>query len=471
MRAVLIGLLILAPLAPACGDGDRVHAEAIKCAEIISRGGDCPPAQTENNNQARPGGAGADTQAASPADAVPEESRVYIDASESMQGFASSPDNTFVRVVEALGYAMPGCRLYKYGVSRGRADAPADGTLPFAREIRFSQELRSPAFYDLGFNEDDKLINHLADEETPARSVLLTDGVYSSRDTGLQSEVVKAAGRWLSKGRFLGILIFTSAFDGRVYSENSRGWTPRVNVSARPFYAFVFTPTEQGFRDLRDRLGSEVKPAGVLAFPREAISCTVSPEDKEGLEQKESPPRSPFYLQMYDDSVFGKNERAELAFDVRCAPVADYPMTGFKLEVALDSYSWRQDSFMKDERAPQFDYEYAEPDAAVVTHTPSPQGAAPPAPTPASLRRPNLKLSLSNNHASSHSLYHVIFKLSPKTLNPFVRELSTQDDSVTGEAGKTYRFYELISSLTTVHLQGREAVKLPPRVFVTVANK
>ncbi len=475
MRAVLIGLLILASLMPACGGGDEVYEGAVKCAELISSGSDCPPTQNQSDGQGRSDGATDSPQATPPAGTANEESRVYIDASESMQGFASAPDNTFVKVVESLGYAMPGCRLYKYGASSRRASAPADGELPFAREIRFSQELRKSTFYDLGFNEDDKLINHLAAEKVPARSVLLTDGVYSARDTELQSEVVKAADRWLSQGRFLGILVFTSPFDGRLYSENRRGWTERVNVSARPFYAFVFSPTEKGFRDLIDQLGSEVKVIATLTFPREAVSCAVSPEDIEGLEKKDAPPRRPFYLQKYGAGIFGKNDQAKLAYEFRCTPAADYPMTGFKLEVALDAYSWQQDAFKKNQKAPQFDYEYTEPGTTLALPTASPgaeaPGAASPTPTLAARRRSNLKLILSKDNTSNHSLYHVIFNLSGKTLNPIVRALSTQDDSLAGEAGKTYRFYEFISSLTTVHMQGREAVRLPPRVFVTIANK
>jgi hypothetical protein len=390
-----------------------------------------------------------------------------------MKGFVAAPDNSFVTVIEALGYAMPGCKLYKYGFPGGRKVAAAEaGQLPFAQEIRFSQELRRPTFYDLAFNEDDVLIKHLAQEATVARSVLLTDGVYSARNTELQSEVVKAIEQWLDKGRFFGILIFTSAFDGRLYSENNRAWTAPVRISARPFYAFIFSSTEKEFRELREQLQGEVKIVGSLAFPREAVSCTVVPEDKNGLEKKDVPPRNAFYLQMYNASIFAGKNQAELFFDLRCTPSADYPVAVFKPEPVLDSYAWQQNSFRKNERTPQFEHKYTE---EAVAATPSPEaegvGAATPAPTPTAIRKPNLKLILNRESEASYSLYHLTFNLSGRALRPSIRDLSTQDDGLISEAGKTYRFYEFISSLTTMHLQNRNAIVLPHPVFITTANK
>lgn len=484
MRAILVVTLISIALLSACTkELDRVYAEAKQCAESIYRGGDCPPQQKQNSNQERTpvtvdtGRQDAVSEGGPTRNAALGESRVYIDASESMKGFAAAADNSFVPVIEALGYAMPGCRLYKYGSSGGRKVAAVEsGQLSFAQEIRFSQELRRPAFYDLAFNEDDVLIKHLAQEATAARSVLLTDGVYSARNTELQSEVVKAIEQWIDKGRFFGILIFTSAFDGRLYSENNRAWTEPVKVSARPFYAFIFSSTEKEFRELREQLQSEVKIVGSLAFPREAVSCTVMPEDKDGLEKKDVPPRNPFYLQMYNASLFAGKNQAEMFFDLRCTPSSDYPVAAFKPEPLLDSYTWQQNSFRKKERPPQVEYKYAEDQAAAMP-SPSPTasgegiGAATPSQTPNARRQPNLKLILKRDGEASYSLYHLTFNLSGRALRSGIRDLSSQDDGLIGEAGKTYRFYEFISSLTTMHLQNSKAMVMPHPVFIAIANK
>jgi hypothetical protein len=483
VRTLIIVLVISTLSISACtSEGDRAYAEAKKCAALITSGAGCAPQQNQNSNQAPTAQTGnsnsppaANGDATPPAAGARVETRVYIDASASMQGFVSAPDNSFIKVIEALGYALPGCRLYKYGVSgKQGGGAAAAGATPFAHEIRFSQELRQPSFYNLDFNEDDVLINHLAAENAPVLSVILTDGVYSARNTELQSEVVKAIEKWLRKDGFLGILIFNSSFDGKLYSENSRAWTEKVNVSARPFYAFIFSPDEKSFRELSGRLGAEVKVSGSLVFPREAISCAISPEDKNGLEHKIVPPAQPFFLHMYGESIFNENNQAELSYDVRCTPSPDYPVTGFDLEPVLASYSWSQDTFRKDEKPARFDYKYAAEGAPGDSPTPSAEASKNGTPTPAPTaprRQPNLKLLLNRDNVARYSFYHLTFNLSGKALNPSVRNLSTQDDSLTGEAGKTYRFYEFISSLTTMHLQHREAISLPPPVFITVTNK
>jgi hypothetical protein len=475
VRAILTLVLILVPLLSACeSEGDRVYAGALKCAESLPKGGDCPPQPNHGTQQGRPNGSG-EGPTAGPSPQSAAESRVYIDASESMKGYVAAPDGSFVKVVEALGYSMPGCRLYKYGFAGGQRHDASAGQATFAREIRFSQDLRKPSFYDLGFNEDDVLIKHLAAEDPPALSVILTDGVYSARNTELQSEVVKAVEEWMNEGRFFGILIFASPFDGRLYSENKRGWTEPLKVNARPFYAFVFSPTEKEFRDLRDQLAGEVEIAGSLAFPREAVTCTVTPEDKNGLEKKDGPPRHPFHLHMYNASVYGGGEQTQMSFDLRCTPAPDYPVAAFKPEPSLEAYTWQQDAFRKNERPPQFTYQFAERPAAGATVTPSPEavgGIAPlPTPTAAARKQPNLTLTLERDVTASYSLYHLTFGLSGRALRPDIRELSTQDDAVIGEAGKTYRFYEFISSLTAMHLQNGKAKAALPPVFIAVANR
>ncbi|HEY9404745.1 MAG TPA: hypothetical protein VIQ24_18965 [Pyrinomonadaceae bacterium] len=473
MRAILTLVLISALLLSACeSEGDRVYAGALKCAESLSMGGDCPPQQVTKQEHPKASG---DGQAVAPSPRGAVEARVYIDASESMKGYAAAADSSFVRVIEALGYTMPGCRLYKYGFAGGQRHDASAGQAAFAREIRFSQDLRKPSFYDLDFNEDDVLIKHLAGEDAPALSVLLTDGVYSARNTELQSEVVKAVEEWMNKGRFFGILIFAGPFDGRLYSENRRDWTEPVKVSARPFYAFVFSPDEKEFHELRDQLAVEVKIAGSLAFPREAVSCTVAPQDKNGLEKKDIPPRHPFHLHMYNESVYGGGEQAQMSLDLRCTPAPDYPVAAFKPEPSLEAYTWQQDTFRKNERLPQFTYQLAEQPAASATAMPSPEagGGTAPLPTPpaATRKQSNLTLTLGRDAIAGYSLYHLTFDLSGRALRPDIRELSTQDDAVIGEAGKTYRFYEFISSLTAMHLQNGKAMAAPPPVFIAVANR
>jgi hypothetical protein len=484
MRVTLIVLLVSLPLFSACtSESDRVYTEAKKCAAEITRSGNCSGQQGQNANgqqdaPAQNTGLQPPTvKTEQPKSVAIEESRVYLDATESMKGFASSQNNTFTRLIESLSYAMPGGRLYKYGMRKGTKAAEGDAA-NFASEIRFSQELRSPSFYDLDYNEDDFLFNYLAQEERAVRSVLITDGVYSARQSELQSEVVKAIDKWIKRGRFFGVLIFTSPFEGKLYSENKRTWIDKVNVNARPFYAFVFSPDERGFRELKEKLSPEFGGMQSLVFPRQAIFCQLNPEMKPGLVYKDIWPNTPFYLQMYDETIFGDNNLAELAYEFSCLPAPDYPVKEFGLEVALDAYAWQKDSFKKEESSPPLDYKYpAEAGTGNPTATASPSpGTSPNAtitasPTGDPSKPPRLKLLFHKNNGASYSLYHLIFSLSSKALRPEIRARSTEDDSQPGDADKTYRFYEFISALTTIHLQDKQAVKLPPPVFVALTNK
>jgi hypothetical protein len=484
MRAILISILIsLAVLSACTGKSERVYAEARKCAAAISKGSDCSSAQSENSN-GQQSGQPQNTNLTPPPPATTRspqsdpigESRVYLDATESMKGFAVPQNNTFTKLIESLGYAMPGCRLYKYGMTKGSKATSDVQAHNFASEIRFSQDLRHPDFYDLDYNEDDILFNQLAQEEGSVRSVLITDGVYSARQSELQSEVVKAIDKWMKKGRFFGVLIFNSPFEGKLYSENKRLWLDKVKVEARPFYAFVFSPDEKGFRDLKEKLSSEFKDIESLAFSRRAVLCRMNPQMQPGLIYKDIWPNNPFYLQMYDESIFGGRESAELYYEVQCVPDGNYPVVEFNLEMALDAYAWQQNSFKKSEQPPQFEYKYpAEAAAAQVPQAtspaPAPGTAASSSPASEPSRSPLLKLTFRKDNSTDYSLYHLIFNLSSKSLQPIIRAISTEDDSQSGDADKTYRFYEFISALTTVHLQNKEAIQLPPPVFVALANK
>jgi hypothetical protein len=485
MRAILIGILISLPLMSACdGEHERVYAEAKKCAAEITRGSDCAKEdgqhsggpqshQVQNTNlQQQP------SKPVQMRSSSIEESRVYLDATESMKGFVSQPNSTFTKLIESLSYAMPGCLLYKYGMMRGRELRPGTDIADFANEIRFSQELRKPSFYDRDYNEDDVLFNYLAREERSVRSVLVTDGVYSARQSELQSEVVKAIDKWMESGRFFGILIFNSPYDGKLYSENKRAWIDKVNVSERPFYAFVFSPDEQDFRRLRDKLSAEFKDMQSLVFPNPAIFCQLRPEPKQGLIYKEGSAISPFYLQMYDQTIFNDKNLAELTYEFQCIPAKDYPVMEFGLDVALDSYSWQQDAFKKSERPPQPEFLYPSDSGSgklSIATSPLPDAVqsatVASTPTPDSNKLPKLKLTFHKDTGTSYSFYHPIFSLASKSLQPNIRNRSTEDDSQAGDANKTYRFYEFISALTTVHLQNKEVIKLPPLLFVTIANK
>lgn len=126
------------------------------------------------------------------------ERRVYIDASLSMKGFVNPRNHsTFDEVIDELGDALPGCRLFKYGQ---RGQQPPQNAADLTTSTSFGLELHEPAFYDLSYNPDDRLIDQLAREDNsahPVLSVLITDGVYSEPEGSTSPPVVGAIQRWL----------------------------------------------------------------------------------------------------------------------------------------------------------------------------------------------------------------------------------------------------------------------------------
>ncbi|SRR6266436_214415 len=472
--------LVLAGVCVACtSEKDRVYAEAKRCAEALTRSDDCSAhIEQTGKSPAEPKATSSEKSTESKASAGDaEQSRVYIDATESMKGFVSSPNSSFAQLIESLSYAMPGARLFKYGINASARKSGAEQSDAFARQINFSQELRKTSFYDLGFNQDELLFNFLAAEEHPARSVLITDGVYSAPQSELESQVVLAINKWIKNGHFFGILGFSSPFGGNIYSENTRGWVTTNGVTIRPFYAFVFSPNEAGFRELKEKLASDFTDMVSWEFPPEAASCSLDPLLRQGLERKDLPPNSSFYLFMYGSGVFDTDNSAQFNYEFRCRPARNYPVSEFALAVNVNSFGWDGTTFRKSQAQPRDNSLYEEgvarPLASPSPAVPMSGQVATPAPSATQKldARSNLRLRFPRSLDAAYTLFRVSFQISSKSLQPGIRARNTEDDSQPDEAGKTFRFYEFMSALSTAHLNNSGAVRLPAPVFLALTNK
>lgn len=485
-KKIVFTLVISCPFMLGCTSSSSVFEKARDCAGAITAQGTCEALAAANTNANRqiPSSPPAQSPINSSSDLATVESRIYLDASESMGGFAvPTENNQFIKLLGTIGYTMPGCHLFKYGTPTGKTSsgappAAAGDITNNLTEIRFSKDFENKAFYNLGNNQDDILINFLASEEKPARSVLITDGVYSSPGAELQPETVKSIENWMKRGRFFGILIFNSPFKGRFWSENKRSWIENADIEKRPFYAFVFSPDETGFNELRDKLAVEFPDLSVLAFPKEAALCKLEPKTKNSLEQSAEPPDSPFYLYQYTSEIFDDNNSAQLFYDLVCKPAEAYPVGKFAVKTTLDYYSWENDDFKKNDNPPPYHIEYtpkndvidkAETPPALPAATQDSETAASPSPLVAN--KGNMKISFNQEPKNLYGFYHLRINLSGNNnLLPKIRASSTQDDSVPEDMDKTFRFYEFIAALTTVHLRDKEAIKLPTPLFVVLTN-
>src|ERR1044072_8514218 len=106
------------------GCAEPVFEKARDCANAITvqeTCGESPKANTNSQIPASP----TQSPTSSSQDFAAVESRVYLDASESMGGFSVPKENNqFIKLLGIIGYTMPGCHLFKYGAPPGK-NSPA----------------------------------------------------------------------------------------------------------------------------------------------------------------------------------------------------------------------------------------------------------------------------------------------------------------------------------------------------------
>jgi hypothetical protein len=402
------------------------------------------------------------SQAVEPnAGAHAEESRLYLDASLSMAGFVDSRNHTqFDDVIDSIGDYMPGCLLFKYGQA---GQNPQQDPAQLMTPARFGSEIHSSGFYDRTYNPDDRLIEALAAEERPVRSVLLTDGVYSQVEGSTSPPVVNAIQKWMQRGRSLGIFIFRSRFNGRFYSEIQRGMLrEQVTVEDRPFYAFVFSPTMQGVKELQERLQPRFRDMRAIIFSPDAINTEINwtSRPKETY-QSARPPSKSYYWQMFNEDLFAQRGQPALAYTLKPVLLPEYPVAALKVDTAADYYRWERTGFKKVEDGAPAGFNFnAEPEQQAA------EGASQPD-NPAEVR---LSAKLQPDRSSDFGFYHLKMNLGVKDLRPDILALSTRDDRAPKDANRTYRFYEFMHALTNMHFKTQLAAKTSRSLFVTVKN-
>lgn len=380
---------------------------------------------------------------------VSDERRVYLDASLSMKGFVNPMHHSrFDEFLDAIGDAMPGCQLYKYGQ---RGEKPPDNNQTLSERIRFGLELHRPEFYDLTYNPDDRLIQQLANEEHPALSVLITDGVYSEPQGATSPPVVQGIQKWMDQGNTFGILILKSRFDGPFYSEHERKMLSKFSVEERPFYAFVFSPTVKGFKELQENLERRFPETEMqtILFSDDAVSCVPKLDPKlKGVYSFSNPPTSPYYWQMFNDKLFDQANPAHVQYSVSCTISPTYPIAQLGFDTVSEYYRWEKGAFKKAERPPD--------GFQVVPSSNSPATS--------------MAVTFPKDTSSDYGFYYLRMIPSPRSLRPEIKNNSTLDDETQEEARKTYRFNELITSLVNTHFKSHLTDKASPVIFVTIEN-
>ena len=384
------------------------------------------------------------------ADAKP---RVYLDASLSMSGYVTGkPDvqTEFDTFVDKLGDYLPGCRIYKFGQGdHQELLSPAS----------FDRSVHAPGFYNLTYNPNDALIREINSEPEVALSVIVTDGVQSDDPGQGNPPVVEAILDWLKKGGTFGIFMLRSNFNGPFYSEHLRSWirgergARNFKIAARPFYAFVLSPTQQEFNELRSKILRDFPQTGVVLFGEKSVSCQLADSPKNPKPYGNGAPQ----WKWFKADLFGRSQSVKLDHSVECKMDPEYTVSQLSLTAQATTCPWKGSAFVRTEapaaNGSDFIYE--------------------PANTPASAaaQKFNLKVTLVRDSRSDITFYRIRSRANISELRSDIRDLNTEDDSDPRNAEKTYRLSSLLIALTDAHLKAFVWEQSLPRFYLTVENK
>lgn len=387
--------------------------------------------------------------------------KVYIDASLSMAGFVNpNKYSSFDEFIDEIGNSLPGCLLFKYGQTHNQS---VKGLSDITNRANFGQDLHRPSFYNLSYNPDDFLITELTKEGSSALSVVITDGVYSEPAGNAPPPVVEAIKSWMERGNVFGIFILSSEFNGRVYSERRRMMLPTSNISARPFYAFVFSRTEEPFKELQRKLQQEFPSMRTILFSDKAVNHAIDlPKNRQSTYAYDQ--QANYSWQMFDAGLFKERGQPVVNYGVKFTASPEYPATEFGVNVDAEYYRWVNGQFKKADGPPPTGFK-SEPKVGLAG------GGQPALPAPAAGNGDVvIEVVIPKDTSCDYSFYSLKMNPSVRNIRRDVREISTRDDGTLENASKTFRFFELVAALTDVHFKTWRAKRASPAVFITVAN-
>ncbi len=176
-----------------------------------------------------------------------EQIELYLDASQSMQGFIGG-ENRYTRVLQHLVSAprsIAPIRFFQFGTNV--SEMGDDFWNAVHSRGFYNQADTQLAFVISGFSEPDR-------KPETTLFLILTDGIQSYGGYNLIS-MTNAISQWVDKGRAVEIIGFRSPFHGIIYSEMNQGVqveyhsTEGNEKTYRSFYVFVFASTLQSLKD------------------------------------------------------------------------------------------------------------------------------------------------------------------------------------------------------------------------------
>jgi hypothetical protein len=230
----------------------------------------------------------------------------------------------------------------------------------------------------------------------------------------------------------------------------------------------VFSPTVKAFRELQDKLKKPFPDMQTFLFSDEAVSCIPKINQKlKNTYSYKMPPEVPYYWHMFDDGLFAQHNPAPVGYNITCTIAPDYPVSQLKYDLATEYYRWNGKIFNKvvSGAPPGFRYDLAPNEKEVKANNEGKDARAKPTTPP-----PDFVVYFPKDTSGDYGFYYLTLFASPKSLHSKIEEASTRDDRLPGSGDKTFRFLELIDSLTNVHFKTRLASKASTAIFVTIDN-
>ena len=398
-------------------------------------------------------------QALNPEDGVTAtRQRVYVDSSLSMQGFiGESGRSVFDEFLDAMPDVMPGCEVFRYGESAS-PESEALKIDQITTKVQFDQQLHNRGLYTRKFNPDATLINGLVEDQEPALSIVITDGVESDAQGQVNTAVVNSIRSWMNRRGIFAILVMKSKFAGKFYSERQRRIVDeKAEIPARPFYALVFSPSMRDFEDLQDKLRRRFPELKSLLFSDDAITCQAEiPVDSAAGYAQESPPDKPYYWQMLTAQNFPSGSEDQITYHFSYKIKSTYPAGLLGIRTQSKLYRWNPSG--------QFDAEGTASQTQPAVESANPDDNR----TQIFDLRPQPIFQQAAQ--DDYRFYAIEQSVYIKEIDRDIVELSTPDDSEASTGGRTYRFQELIYALMDVHLKDRLLSRMSPRLYITVAK-
>jgi hypothetical protein len=299
----------------------------------------------------------------------------------------------------------------------------------FAQES-LTRAVHCGSFYDRLQNPDYAFYRTVRADSLRSIYLYLTDGVQSDVSGSSQSPSVAELKQWVADGNALAILAFRSGFSGQAWSEQRQRMIGSVSVDDRPFYLFVFAPTEAALDRTLGRLSSStVRGAEITRFGHASVRCSARAARRlPKYTWKETPPWAMVKLTS-EGALIGH------LLDYRCQLANGYPLRAVLPRLSIGYRRWSGNAFS----------ERTSPGGATDLTADSVEFAG---------RESIVHVAgtLPFDNSSRYGFYEIRMDADPGELKAEVRSLSTDSDASVEAFKQTYRFSWLIEQLARVHL-------------------